>query len=137
MAQWRTAWLVLALAFGLHVSDEALTGFLPVYNSLVDGIRAKHPWVPLPTFTFPIWLGGLIVAVLFLLALTPVVARGARWVRALSVILGVLMTGNALGHIGASVYWGEPAPGVYSSPILLLAALALLVTASRAKVQKA
>jgi hypothetical protein len=47
------------------------------------------------------------------------------------------MTGNALGHIGASVYWGEPAPGVYSSPILLLAALALLVTASRAKVQKA
>jgi hypothetical protein len=82
-------------------------------------------------------LGGLIVAVLFLLALTPVVARGARWVRALSVILGVLMTGNALGHIGASVYWGKLAPGWYSSPILLLAALALVVTASRAKVQNA
>lgn len=51
----------MALALGLHVTDEALTGFLPVYNGVVEGIRANHPWVPLPTFTFPIWLGGLIL----------------------------------------------------------------------------
>ncbi len=137
IAQWRTAWVALALALGLHVTDEALTGFLPVYNGVVGGIRAKHPWVPLPTFTFPVWLGGLIVGVLLLLSLTPVVSRGARWIRVASIILGVVMCGNALGHVGASLYWGRLAPGVYSSPVLLIAAVALLVTASRAKVQRA
>lgn len=133
MAQWRTAWVVHALALALHVTDEALTGFLPVYNAIVEGIRAEHPWVPLPTFTFPIWLSGLILGVLILLALTPLVSRGAQWLRVVSVILGVVMTANALGHMGASLYWGHPAPGVYSSPVLLIAALALLTTASRAK----
>jgi hypothetical protein len=102
---------------------------------VVEGIRAQYSWVPLPTFTFPVWLGGLILGVLLLLALTPVVSRGAPWIRVVSLILGVVMTGNALGHIAASVYWGKFAPGVYSSPLLLIAALALLVTASRAKVQ--
>jgi hypothetical protein len=134
IARWRTAWVALALALGLHVTDEALTGFLPVYNGVVEGIRARHPWALLPTFTFPVWLGGLILGVLLLLALTPAVSRGARWIRVVSVILGVLMTGNALGHMGASVYWGKLAPGVYSSPVLLAAALALVVTASRASV---
>ena len=136
IAQWRAAWVGLAVALGLHVTDEALTGFLPVYNQVVEGLRADHPWVPLPTFTFPMWLGGLIVGVLLLLALTPVVSRGAQWIRVASVILGVIMTGNALGHLGASVYWGRLAPGVYSSPLLLIAAVALLVTASRARVRR-
>ena len=137
IVQWRTAWVGLALALGLHVTDEALTGFLPVYNQVVEGVRAEHPWVPLPTFTFPVWLGGLIFGIVLLLALTPVVSRGAQWIRVVSVILGVVMTGNALGHLGASVYWGRLAPGVYSSPLLLIAAIALLVTASRARVQRA
>lgn len=135
IAQWRAAWVALALALGLHVADEALTGFLPVYNSVVEGIRAKHAWVLLPTFTFPVWLSGLILAVLLLLVLTPVVSRGAQWIRVVSIILGVVMSGNALGHVGASLYWGRLAPGVYSSPLLLIAAVALLVTATRAKAQ--
>jgi hypothetical protein len=127
--------VALALALGLHVTDEAVTGFLPLYNGVVEGIRAKHPWVPLPTFTFPVWLGGLILGVLLLLVLTPLVSRGAQWARIVSVILGAVMTANALGHIGTSLYWGKPAPGVYSSPFLLIAALALLITASRANVR--
>jgi len=135
IARWRNAWVSLALALGLHVTDEALTGFLPVYNSVVEGLRAKYSWLPLPTFTFRVWLGGLVLGVLLLLALTPIVTRGARWIRVVSLILGVIMTGNALGHVGASVYWGRLAPGVYSSPILLISALALLITASRAKVE--
>ena len=28
----RTAWLALVVALALHVADEALTGFLDVYN---------------------------------------------------------------------------------------------------------
>ena len=40
---------------------------------------------------------------------------------------------NGLGHMGARLYWGIFAPGVYSSPILVLAAVALLVTTIQAR----
>jgi hypothetical protein len=136
IAQWRTAWICLALALALHVTDEALSGFLPVYNSVVKAVRAKYPLVPLPTFTFPVWLAGLVVAVLLLLALTPLVSRGQRGIRVASLILGMVMVGNALGHVGASLYWGKLAPGVYSSPVLFVAAVALLITASRANKER-
>jgi len=43
----------------------------------------------------------------------------------------ILMIGNALGHIGSSVYMGRLMPGVYSSPVLLVAALFTLVYARR------
>ena len=137
IVHWRNAWICLALAIALHVTDEALTGFLPVYNGMVEAARSKYPWIPLPTFTFPVWLGGLILGNVLLLALTPLVSRGQGWMRAASVILALLMIGNACGHLGASVYWGRPAPGVYSSPVLLIAAVALLITAVRAKVRRA
>lgn len=134
---WRAAWVGLAVALALHVTDEALTGFLPVWNDIVEGIHANYPWVPLPTFTFPVWLAGLILGILLLLALTPVVSTGARWIRVVSLVLSILMIGNALGHLGASLYWGRVAPGAYSSPVLLLAAVALLITAARARVRGA
>ena len=137
IAQWRIAWICLALAIALHVTEEAVTGFLPVYNGVVEAARSKHPWIPLPTFTFPVWLGGLILGIVLLLAFTPLVSRGQGWMRAASVILAVLMIGNACGHLGASLYWGRPAPGVYSSPVLLIAAVALLITAVRVKVRRA
>jgi len=137
IAQWRAAWISLALALVLHVTDEALTGFLPVYNRVVEGVRTNHPWVPLPSFTFPVWLAGLVLGVLLLLGLTPMVSRGARCLRIVSLILAVVMIGNALGHLGASLYWGRFAPGAYFSPVLLIAAVALLITAFRAKMRGA
>jgi hypothetical protein len=136
-AQWRAAWLGLAGALALHVADEALSGFLLVYNGVVASIRSKVPWVPLPTFTFPVWLGGLILGILLMLGLTPSVSRGTRWIRIASLTLAVLMVGNAIGHVGASMYWGRPAPGVYSSPVLFMASVALLIAASRAGVEGA
>jgi hypothetical protein len=45
---------------------------------------------------------------------------------------GVLMALNALGHLGASLYLGELAPGALSSPLLLAATVALVVTTYRA-----
>ena len=137
IASWRTAWLCLALAIALHVADEAVTGFLPFWNGLVEGLRARHGWVPLPTFRFPVWLGGLVLGVLLLLALTPLVSRGNPWLRVASLALSIVMIGNALGHLGASLYWGRLAPGVYSSPLLLAAAIGLLVTAWRADLRAA
>jgi hypothetical protein len=130
---WRAAWVGLAAALALHVTDEALTGFLPVYNRIVEGIRADYSWVPLPTFTFPVWLAGLVLGIVLLFAFTPAVSRGARWIWVVSLILSIVMIANALGHLAASLYWGRVAPGAYSSPVLLLAAILLLITATRAK----
>jgi cation transport ATPase len=136
IARWAISWACLAAALGLHVADEALTGFLPMYNSVIESLRETYRWVPFPTFTFPVWLGGLITLFVLLFALTPLVLRGYRWLRGLSYFLGVLMIANALGHISLSIWLGEFAPGVYSSPVLLIAAIALLVTAKQSSMSR-
>lgn len=130
--QWGNAWVALAIAIALHVADEAITEFLPLYNSIVLSLRENYPWVPLPTFDFSTWLGGLITGVILLLSLSPLVYAGKRIFRPISYFLGTLMTLNALGHIGGSIYLGTLAPGVISSPVLLLAAVALVIAAARA-----
>jgi hypothetical protein len=129
--RWGIAWVSLTLALALHVADEALTGFLPVWNSLVEAARETYGWVPLPTFDFAVWLAGLVIGVLVLLGLAPLAFSGKPYLRPLAYFLGVLMVFNALAHIGASIYWGQFAPGVISSPVLMLAALFLLVTTRR------
>lgn len=137
ISHWRTAWICLTVAIALHITDEALTGFLPVYNSVAEGARNRHPWILLPTFAFPVWLGCLVLGVVLLLALTPFITRGPNWIGLTSVVLALVMIGNALGHVGASLYWRRPAPGVYSSPVLFMAAVTLFGTALRAKVRRA
>jgi len=131
--QWGLAWVFLALTIGLHVTDEALTDFLPLYNSLVESVRASYSWIPLPTFGFSLWLGGLILGVLLLLGLAPLVFAGNVYLRPVSYFLSVLMIANALGHIGASIYCQKLAPGVLSSPVLFVAAVALLVATHRGR----
>lgn len=133
ITRWAISWACLAGALGLHVADEALNGFLPLYNSVIESWRESYGWVPFPTFTFPVWLGGLITLVVLLFALTPLVLRGYRWLRGLSYFLGILMIANALGHISISIWLGEFAPGVYSSPVLLVTAIALLVTTKQSR----
>ena len=130
--QWGLAWVALCIALGLHVADEAINDFLPLYHSVAGTIRESVPWIPLPTFTFSGWLTSLVFGVLLLLALSPIVFSGNRLMRPVSYFLGGLMTLNALAHIGGSIYLGALAPGTLSSPILLLSALALLVTTRRA-----
>ncbi len=125
-ARWRFAWLVLTVAFAGHVLDEAMTDFLAVYNPAVEAIRAALPWSPLPTFTFEVWLTGLVVAIFVLAALAWLASDGRRWMRVLSYLYGGVMALNALGHLGASAVLGRWVPGVVSSPILLVAALFLL-----------
>ena len=128
IVRWAVAWASLAGALAIHIADEALTGFLPFYNSIITSLRDTYGWVPFPTFTFPVWLGGLITGVVFLFTLTPLVLRGYRWLAGLSWFLGILMVANGIGHISISIWLGEFAPGVYSSPILLVAAVSLIVT---------
>jgi hypothetical protein len=113
----------MAVTIALHVTDEAATDFLSVYNPAVRTIRARLPLLPLPTFTFGVWLAGLILGILLLLALSPLAFRGRRWVIWASFPLAVLMFGNGLGHIGGSCYLGRLMPGVYSAPLLLIASV--------------
>ena len=129
------AWLIFCAALALHVTDEALTGFLSVYNPTILAFRPYGWWFP-PTFEFRTWLTGLILGVTILSALAPFFFRGARWVRPigylLAVMIGILnalghMTGTILGHTLPSVRFSRPMPGFYSSPILLAASLYLLL----------
>jgi len=128
-------WFALTVAFAFHVLDEATTGFLPVYNATVLAVRARWAWFPMPTFEFRVWLTGLICGVVFCFALTPAAARGARWLRPLAWFYAVLHFFNATGHTVAtilghtvpSVTFPRPAPGFYSSPLLYIGSVWLMV----------
>ena len=119
---------MLCLAFAIHVVDEALTDFLSVYNPAVRAIRARFPFLLIPTFTFRVWLTGLVVAVLVLTSLTPFAFRGAPGLRPVAYVYGIVMAGNGLLHVVGSIYVRRALPGVYSAPILLAGAIFLLAS---------
>src|ERR1700730_3671732 len=129
------AWVLLCLAFCAHVADEALTGFLGVYNPTVTAMRASLSWFPMPTFEYREWLIGLILANVVLLALTPFAFRNARGLRPLAYFFAAIMLLNGMGHtlftvLGrtvASVQFPRPAPGFYSSPFLLITSIYLFL----------
>jgi len=124
---WGWAWLALSIALAFHVWDEAAHDFLSVYNPAVRAIRETVPFLPLPTFTFDVWLGGLIVAVIVLTLLSFFAFRDARWLRPIAYVFAVLMIGNGLLHSVVSLYDGQVMPGLYSSPLLIGAAVWLLI----------
>ena len=126
MPQFGVAWLALCVALAIHVTDEALTDFLSVYNPAARAIRARFPFLPLPTFTFPVWLGGLIAVTVLLFALAPAAFRGEPGMRPAAYVFGVVMAGNGLLHIGGSIYRKKLLPGTYSAPVILAAAVYLL-----------
>ena len=99
-----------------------------MYNSTVRTIRARFPFFPLPTFTFRVWLTGLVLAVVVLASLTPFAYRGAGWMRPIAYALGIVMAGNGLLHLVGSVYMRKAMPGVYSAPVILGAAVYLLAS---------
>ncbi|MGH9702004.1 MAG: hypothetical protein ACRD4K_01410 [Candidatus Acidiferrales bacterium] len=133
------AWVLLVLALALHVADEALTGFLSVYNPTVLSMRQMVSWFPMPVFTFRTWLSGLVGAVIVLLLLSGFVFRGDRWIRPLAYFFAILMIANGLGHVAgtimgrtaANIYFQRPMPGFYSSPFLLAASVYLLIQLKR------
>jgi hypothetical protein len=125
-ANHATPWLVLVGAVAVHVTDEALTGFLDFYNPLVRDLRVRLGFFPMPTFTFGPWIGGLTVAILCGTVFTLRVQKGGRLPRIVCGVLSVLMLGNALGHLAGSVYFGRLLPGFWSSPLLLAASTWML-----------
>ncbi len=115
------AWVTLVAMVMIHVLDEALTDFLPLYNEIVYRLRDQLGFFPAPTFTFPIWITGMSAALMVGYALTPWIARGGATMRIVSMIAGILMLGNATAHLAGSVYLNRPLLGVWSSPFLLAA----------------
>jgi hypothetical protein len=120
------AWMALCIALAIHVADEASTDFLEVYNPTVRTIREKYPLLPLPTFTFETWLSLLIFAVAMLIAASYFVWKGRWAMRPISHVFAAFMLLNGLLHIGVSLYMGDFISGVYSSPLLLAASIALI-----------
>jgi hypothetical protein len=129
-------WLALAAALALHVTDEALTGFLAVYNPTVDVMRERLPWLPLPIFRFDIWLALLIAGIVLLAALAPAAFHGNRYLRRAGYALAALMLANGGSHIlgtiagrtFVAVRFPRPMPGFWSSPLLIAASLWLLLS---------
>jgi hypothetical protein len=134
-ANFGAPWVLLCLAFCAHVADEALTGFLPVYNATVLAVRREYAWFPMPTFEYRDWLIGLIVANAVFLLLTPFAFRNAQWLRPLAYFFAGVHLLNGMGHTLAtifgqtvsSVHFPRPAPGFYSTPLLIAGSIYLLV----------
>jgi hypothetical protein len=133
------AWLLLSVAVAAHVADEALTGFLSVYNPTVLALRQSLGWWPMPTFTYEVWLSGLVVGIVILFLLSPLAFGNARGFRPFAYIFAALMTLNGVGHtLGTiagrtveSVQFPRPMPGFYSSPLLIAASIYVLVELRR------
>jgi Protein of unknown function with HXXEE motif len=125
------AWMGMCGALAVHVVDEALTGWLEWYNPTVLAIREQYRTVLLPillpTFTYEIFLSLLIFAVVMLTAASYFVWKGRWAMRLISHVFAVVMLLNGLLHIAHSIYMRELMPGVYTSPLLVAASLALIV----------
>jgi hypothetical protein len=123
------AWVLFALAIALHVADEAKHDFLSTYNPTARAIRTRLPLLPIPIFTFRIWLTLLIAGIILLLCLSPLALHGNRWLRIASWPLAILVgVFNAAAHLAGSAYFRRWLPGTYSSPLLLAASIYLLAT---------
>src|SRR5256886_10249439 len=101
------AWVALCVALAIHVADEALTDFLSVYNPAVQAIRARFPFLPLPTFTFGVWLGGLIAMTVLLLALSPAAFRRGPGMPPAGYLVGLMIAGHRPLHPVRAVFIKE------------------------------
>jgi hypothetical protein len=122
------AWVALTIVLAAHVVDEAVTDFLGTYNPIVRAARARLGWFPMPEFTFEAWLTGLCVAVILLLALSPLAYRGSRALRVAASPYAAIMFANGIGHLVASVYLGRWAPGATTAPLLIAVSIWLFVS---------
>ena len=136
------AWVMLWIALAVHVTDEALTDFLSVYNPTVLALRARFGFWPMPTFEFREWLTGLALGLLVLASLSPLAFRNVGWIRPVfylcAVVVGIMNAlghtiATVLGHTVSTVQFSRPAPGFYSSPLLLAASMYALVQLGRTR----
>ncbi|MEX1185407.1 MAG: HXXEE domain-containing protein [Gemmatimonadaceae bacterium] len=130
--RWALAWAALTAAFAIHVFDEATHDFLTWYNPSALAAREWLGGVPFPpVFSYPVWLAGLCAAVVILAAMTPLIQPHRRWAVFAAYAYGAVHAANAIAHLTVSALGQWLAPGVLSSPLLLLAAGWLLLETRR------
>jgi hypothetical protein len=130
MRTFGAAWLMMGVAFGLHVLDEAATDFLASYNPIATRIRSHLRGIPFPpVFTFWPWFLGLLAATAILLSLTPLAFARVPWMVPVAIVVSVINIGNGLLHIVASIRVKRRVPGVISAPFLLASGIWLLYAA--------
>lgn len=123
------AWVTFALALAVHIADEATHDFLSVYNPIARDLR-RRLHVPIPSFSLPVWIGGLIAGVVLLLLLAPLAFGGSIHLRVIAWPLAIFVgIGNALLHAVGSLRYRRPLPGMLSAPLLLAAGIFLLWSA--------
>jgi hypothetical protein len=120
------SWLILDFCLLGHVIDEALNNFLELYNPIVLKIKESTPLIPLPAFTFKIWIIGLSIGVLILFLLTPLVSNRNKFVIPLIQAFSFLMILNGIGHIIGSIYFSKIIAGMISSPFLIIASICVI-----------
>jgi hypothetical protein len=125
------AWILLCAVLAVHIADEALTGFLDLYNPTVHGMHQRMHWLILPTFSFPVWISLLALAVIGLLILSRCVGRGLNWTVPASYAFAAVMFANAIAHLGFSIYKTQWMSGAYTSPLLLAASIYLAIETRR------
>ena len=135
------AWLYVCLHLAAHGVEEALTGFVDVWNPVLLTMQAATG-IPLPQLVFDEWLTTLAVVVIALTAMTPLVARGVRGFQTGSYVLAFVMIANGVNHLASPLYLGRFLPGQYTSPLLIVASLWLIrqtygVTRSRRGIRPA
>ncbi len=136
------AWVLLCLVLAVHVADEALNGFLAIYNPTAEEIGRRVGLRP-PVFGFTEWLVGLIAAVVVLLALSPFAFQNRRWWRPLAYFFAAIMFSNGVGHTAGSILghtfpdirFPRPMPGFYSSPLLFAGSVWLFVCLRRTAIR--
>ena len=125
------AWLLLVLAVGVHVADEALNDFLALYNLAVEFLRDRFTAFSLPTLTFSGWLTALVSGLVILLFLTPLAHARGGGMRSVALFFSIFMIANGIGHLILSVFLGFIMPGAWSSPLLILAGINLFSVAKK------
>jgi hypothetical protein len=114
------AWLLLCGVLSAHVADEALTGFLDLYNAAVTAMG-----LPSLQFTFPVWITLLALAIAGLLILSYWVRRGTWWTVHAGYVFAFLMLANGIAHLSFSIHRRAWMSGAYTSPVLVAASLNL------------
>jgi hypothetical protein len=127
------AWVLLCIILGLHTWDEAAHELISFYNATILTLYGEHPSFPRIDLGFHTWLVLAIAANLFLLVLAPLAYRNRRSIRPFAYFITIAATLDALGLIllsirgrtVSSVHFRGVAPGAYTAPLLLAAAIYL------------
>jgi len=130
------AWFFCAVAFALHIWDEAAHDFVDYYNATALALYGHFSWFPRIDVGFHTWLVIFVLTNLALFGLTPWAFRDVLWLRPLAYAVVFLSLADGTGHVLVtirgqtvpSVRLEGVSPGFYTSPLVLFSATYLLLS---------